>query len=72
MVDISVSQRDQMIAIEIFYNMALCYQKLGQLEECALCLETCLDHLGTEYLSLSNKSIAMRLIKLKFECKIRM
>lgn len=24
-VDISLSKRDQMIAIEIFYNMALCY-----------------------------------------------
>ena len=28
-VDISKSRRDQMIAIEIFYNMALCFQKLG-------------------------------------------
>ena len=61
-----------MIAIEIFYNMALCYQKLSSLEECALCLETCLDHLGTDYLNLNDKSIAMRLVKLKMECKIRM
>jgi hypothetical protein len=61
-----------MIAIEIFYNMALCFQKLGQLDECALCLETCLDHLGKEGLNLSDKSIAMRLIRLKLECKVRM
>ena len=71
-VDISQSKRDQMIAIEIFYNMALCYQKLGQLEECALCLETCLDHLGSEFLGLKDKSIAMRLVKLKLETKVRM
>ena len=71
-VDVSLSKRDQMIAIEIFYNMALCYQKLGQLEECALCLETCLDHLGVEHYDLSNKSIAMRVIKIKLECKVRM
>lgn len=72
MVDISASKRDQMIAIEIFYNMALCYQKLGQLEECALCLETCLDHLGIEYHDLRTKSIGMRIVKLKLECKVRM
>ncbi len=71
-VDISSSKRDQMIAIEIFYNMALCYQKQGQLEECALCLETCLEHFGSDYIDLRNKSIAMRLIKLKLECKVRM
>ena len=64
-VDISQSKRDQMIALEIFYNMALCYQKLGQLEECALCLETCIEHLGPDYLDLRTKSIAMRLLKLK-------
>ena len=61
-----------MIAVEIFYNMALCYQKLGQLEECALCLETCLEHLGTDYVRLNDKSMAMRLTKLKLECKVRM
>ena len=72
MIDTSKSKRDQMIAIEIYYNMALCYQKLGQLDECALCLETCLDYMGAETLGLSNKSIAMRLIKLKLECKVRM
>lgn len=71
-VDITASKRDQMIAIEIFYNMAMCYQKLSQLEECALCLETCLDHLSSEFFSLKDSSIAMRLVKLKLETKIRM
>jgi hypothetical protein len=61
-----------MIAIEIFYNMALCYQKLTQLEECALCLETCLDHLSPDTMDLKSNSLAMRLVKLKLECKTRM
>lgn len=71
-VDISKSRRDQMIAIEIFYNMALCFQKLGQLDECAICLETCLEHMSAEGMELRTKSIAMRIIKLKLECKVRM
>ncbi len=45
---------------------------MGKLEECALCLDTCLDHLGTEFLSLKDNSIAMRLVKLKLEAKVRM
>lgn len=50
----------------------MCYQKQGQLEECALCLETTLDHLGTNYTSLKDQSIAMRLSKLKLEAKVRL
>jgi len=61
-----------MIALEVFHNMALCYQKSSQLEECALCLESALEHLSTDLASLKNQSVAMRLIKLKLECRIRM
>ena len=48
MVDLSASRnrRDEAHALALFYNMGLCYQKLGQLEECSLCLETCFDYLG--------------------------
>ena len=42
-VDLSKCPRDQFISLQVFYNMAMCYQKLGQLQECALCLETCLE-----------------------------
>ena len=42
-VDLTRSKRDKYIALQVFYNMAMCYQKLGQLEECSLCLETCLE-----------------------------
>ncbi len=66
-----------MIALEIFLNMALCYQKLGQLEECSLCLETCIDQIygsGKEDYKkvLGQQSIAMRVMKMKLECKLRM
>ncbi|CDW85759.1 UNKNOWN [Stylonychia lemnae] len=73
-VDLSNCKRDQMIALEIFLNMALCYQKLGQLEECSLCLETCIEHLSAgDYLQqLKNQSLAMRIMKMKLECKLRM
>ena len=30
--------------------MALCYQKLGVLDECANCLEQCLTYLNSEYI----------------------
>ena len=31
------------------HNMALCYQKLGVLDECASCLEQCLVYLSSEF-----------------------
>ena len=71
-VDLSECSRDQMIALQLFHNMAMCYQKQGQLEECALCLETTLDHLGTNYASLKNQSFGQRLFKLKMEAKLRL
>jgi hypothetical protein len=52
--------------------MAMCYQKQGQLEECALCLETTLDHLGSDYAIIKNQSMAMRVFKIKLEAKLRL
>lgn len=71
-VDLSGSRRDQFIAFQLFHNMAMCYQKQGQLEECALCLETTLDHLGTEYAGEKNQSLAVRIYKLKLEVRLRL
>jgi|TARA_B110000305_G_scaffold45272_1_gene48055 hypothetical protein len=71
-VDLSGSKRDQFIALQLFHNMAMCYQKQGQLEECALCLETTLDHLGTDYAIIKNQSMAMRVFKIKLEAKLRL
>jgi hypothetical protein len=52
--------------------MAMCYQKQGQLEECALCLETTLDQLGSDYAQVKSQSLAMRIFKLKIEAKLRL
>ena len=71
-VDLSGSRRDQFIAFQLFHNMAMCYQKQGQLEECALCLETTLDHLGSDYASEKNQSLAVRIYKLKLEARLRL
>lgn len=72
-VDTTKSQRDSYIALQVFYNMAMCYQKLGQLQECALCLETCLEQLCyKQYQSLRDKSISSRIHKLKFECRVHL
>lgn len=47
-VDLAKNWRDEAHALCLFYNMGLCYQKLGQLEECSLCLETCFDYLANQ------------------------
>ena len=53
--------------------MAMCYQKLGQLQECALCLQTCMEHLNFKlYGNLKDKSISTRIHKLKFECRLHL
>ena len=57
------------------HNMAMCYQKLGILEECSICLEACLDHLEGEYLKnyfCNPEQPALRLKMLKYKCKTHM
>lgn len=51
--------------------MAVCYQKLGQLEECSVALENALDYIEG-YSSLLEQSVAQRMKKLQLEAKIRM
>jgi hypothetical protein len=67
--------------------MALCFQKLGALEECALCLEASLQTLNSQFLSLKllEEPIidplsgyeqpvdpSRKLKRLKYECKTHM
>lgn len=57
------------------HNMALCYQKLGVLDECAACLELCLKYLQAEqvYGFFHDESQpALRLKYLKYKCKVHM
>ena len=51
----------------------MCYQKMNQLEECALCLETCLEHCYDEsVISFKDKSMAGRVARVKLICKIHL
>lgn len=57
------------------HNMALCYQKLGVLDECANCLEQCLGYLTSEYIQdyfndPNNPSLKLKM--LKYKCKTHM
>ena len=44
------NHHDKFVFLLTMHNMALCYQKLGVLDECASCLERCLNYLGSEYI----------------------
>lgn len=55
------------------HNMALCFQKLGALEECALCLEASLQTINSPFLlSKFSGDPAKKLKRLKYECKAHM
>ena len=55
------------------HNMALCFQKMGALEECSLCLDACLTQITSPYVERLAKSDPPRKLKrLKYECKIHM
>jgi hypothetical protein len=57
------------------HNMALCFQKLGALEECALCLEAALQTLNSPFVSLKlldPPDPSKKLKRLKYQCKTHM
>ena len=66
---------DQFIFLLTQHNMAMCYQKLGILEECSICLEACIDHLESDYLQkyfLNPEQPSLKLKMLKYKCKTHM
>ena len=44
-IDFNVCRRDRFHIFILFHNMALCYQKMQMLEECASCIEQTFDNL---------------------------
>ena len=55
--------------------MAMCYQKLGILEECSICLEACIEHLESDYLQKyfnNPEQPSLKLKMLKYRCKTHM
>ena len=71
----SKNQHDTFVFLLTMHNMALCYQKLGVLDECANCLEQCLVYLNSEYVQdyfndPMNPSLKLKM--LKYKCKTHM
>ena len=69
------NEHDQFIFLLIQHNMALCYQKLGVLDECAQCLEKCLKYLQTQSIQQffnDPYQPGLKLKLLKYKCKSHM
>ena len=47
-VDFQLYRRDKLNLFILFHNMALCYQKLQMLEECAQCIEQSLEYMPAD------------------------
>lgn len=52
--------------------MALCYQKMQMLEECASCIEQAFDYLPNEEFNIQEKSISNRMKKMLMLNKLKM
>ena len=63
------SKRDRLMAFTTLQNLALCYQKKGVLEECALCLESSLAYLPPID---KGYSFPQKMSRLRRECKLKM
>lgn len=71
-IDFSVCRRDLYHLFIMFHNMALCYQKMQMLEECAQCIEHSLEHLPINMLNLEEKSISNRMRKVFIIGKLKL
>ena len=58
---------DWLLNLTLLHNMALCYQKVGALDECALYIEACILNMK---LCLQDEKDEMK--KVKYECKAHM
>jgi hypothetical protein len=71
-IDFSACRRDQYHLFVMFHNMALCYQKMQMLEECAQCIEHAFEHLPVSLLNLEEKSISNRMRKVFIIGKLKL
>lgn len=51
-VEFNICRRDKFNLFILFHNMALCYQKMQMLDECAQCIEQALDFLPIDQFNL--------------------
>ena len=71
----SKNQHDKFIFLLTLHNMALCYQKLGVLDECASSLQQCLQYVNSDYVQdyfSDPANPSLRLKMLKYKCKTHM
>ena len=71
-IDFNSCRRDMFHLFIMFHNMALCYQKMQMLEECAQCIEHALEHLPLSLLNLEEKSISNRMRKVFIIGKLKL
>ena len=71
-IDFKACRRDKFHLFVMFHNMALCYQKMQMLEECASCIDQALENLSTDSFNLEERSISNRMRKLVIISKLKM
>jgi len=71
-IDFKSCRRDKFHLLIMFHNMALCYQKMQMLEECASCIDQALEQMPVETIRLEEKSISNRMRKLCIISRLRM
>jgi hypothetical protein len=71
-IDLTVCKRDVYHVFIMFHNMALCYQKMQLLEECAQCIEHAFEHMPIALLNLEEKSISNRMRKVFIIGKLKL
>ena len=71
-IDFKSCRRDRFHLFVMFHNMALCYQKMQMLEECASCIDQALENLTTDCLNLEERSISNRMRKLVIITRLKM
>ena len=71
-IDFKACRRDKFHLFIMFHNMALCYQKMQMLEECASCIDQALEQMPIDTIRLEEKSISNRMRKLCIISRLRM
>ena len=71
-IDFKACRRDKFHLFVMFHNMALCYQKMQMLEECASCIDQALDNLTMDTINLEERSISNRMRKLVIITRLKM